>query len=304
MLQEAKKKAVEKKIIFKCKGAFKNVLDNHVEKKSRHQILMEGVNKLSLENKEACQFLAKQKQTHELRKLAEQAKQDAHEKRCQESQRPSWFENSVNNKIVDQKASQKGLLRFDELRKSGAIKIETPRRKIIIRKSAPQQFQPRYLKPTKASQAPAEPEPEVNQAVVNKFVKEINMKPRNSLLTPPSLDDNNTTASNSINTRPFGNSVKGVHRRFFSDVNQRDVFDEKSESEENDCPFDVAIDEIEEQNYQEESPLKLKKQQSSDTLLQGKSRYVENLSRNNDESGMKIRHLKRRSHIPTNSSLG
>lgn len=140
MLQEAKVKAVEKKIIFKCKGAFKNVLDNHVEKKSKHQILMEGVNKLSLENKEAGQFLAKQKQTHELRKLAEQAKQDAHEKRCQESQRPSWFENSVNNKIVDQKASQKGLLRFDELRKSGAIKIETPRRKIIIRKSAPQQF--------------------------------------------------------------------------------------------------------------------------------------------------------------------
>ena len=85
------------------------------------------------------------------------------------------------------------------------------------------------------------------------------MKPRNSLLTPPSLDDNNTTASNSINTGPFGNSVRGVHRRFFSDVNQRDVFDEKSESEENDCPFDVAIDEIEEQNDQEESPLKLKK---------------------------------------------
>jgi len=92
------------------------------------------------------------------------------------------------------------------------------------------------------------------------------LKPRNSLASPPSLEDNITTASNSVN-RPFGNSVRGLHRRFFSDVNQRDVFDEKSESEENDCPFDVAIDEIEEQKDQEESPLKLTKQQSSDTLL-------------------------------------
>lgn len=105
---------------------------------------------------------------------------------------------------------------------------------------------------------------------MNKFVKEINLKPRNSLVTPPSFEDNNTTASNSINaTRPFGNSVRGViNRRFFSDVNQRDVFDEKSESEENECPFEVAIDEIEEFK-EEESPLKLKKQQSSDTILHG-----------------------------------
>ena len=84
------------------------------------------------------------------------------------------------------------------------------------------------------------------------------MKPRNSFITPPSIDDNLTTASNSVN-RPFGNSVRGVHQRFFSDVNQRDVFDEKSESEENDCPFDVAIDDIEEKLDQEESPLKLTK---------------------------------------------
>lgn len=128
------------------------------------------------------------------------------------------------------------------------------------------------------------------------------MKPRNSFVTPPSIEDNLTTASNSIN-RPFGNSVRGVHQRFFSDVNQRDVFDEKSESEENDCPFDVAIDDIEEKLDQEESPLKLVKQKSSDTLLQGKDRYIQNMSRNNDETGMKIRHIKRRSHIPANSSF-
>lgn len=39
--------------------------------------------------------------------------------------------------MIDQEASQKGLQRFEELNKTGAIKIETPRRKIIIRKSAP-----------------------------------------------------------------------------------------------------------------------------------------------------------------------
>jgi hypothetical protein len=43
---------------------------------------------------------------------------------------------------------------------------------------------------------------------------------------------------------------------------------------------------------------------SSDTLLQGKGRYTETLSRNNDETGIKIRHVKRRSFMPTNSSLG
>lgn len=113
------------------------------------------------------------------------------------------------------------------------------------------------------------------------------MKKRSSHITPPSIEDNITTASNSVN-RPFGNSVRGVHQRFFSDVNQRNVFDEKSESEENDCPFDVAIDDIEEEKDQdnEESPLKLIKQKSSDTLLQGKSRYMQNMSRNNDETGM------------------
>ena len=82
------------------------------------------------------------------------------------------------------------------------------------------------------------------------------MKPRKSHVTPPSIDDNLTTASNSVN-RPFGNSVRGVHQRFFSDVNQRNVFDEKSESEENDCPFDVVNDDIEEEQEQEESPMKL-----------------------------------------------
>lgn len=189
-------------------------------------------------------------------------------------------------------------MRFDELRKSGAIKIETPRRKIIIRKSAPQQINPRFLKQTQAAKAWEEPA-EIEQKVVQKFVKEIKMKPRKSLVTPPSVEENNTTASNSL-TRPFGNSVKGLHRRFFSDVNQRDVFDEKSESEENDCPFDVAIDEIEEQQKEkEESPLKLTKQKSSDTLLQGKDRYMVNMSRNNDnETGMKVNHLLRRSHVP------
>ena len=81
-------------------------------------------------------------------KLNEKNKQEAYQKKCQESQRPSWFENPKNcpNTILDTKASAKGLLRFDELRNNGAIKIETPRRQIIIRKSAPQQIQPRYLK--------------------------------------------------------------------------------------------------------------------------------------------------------------
>ena len=45
---------------------------------------------------------------------------------------------TAQTRSSSKKTSQKGLLRFDELRKSGAIKIETPRRKIIIRKSAPQ----------------------------------------------------------------------------------------------------------------------------------------------------------------------
>ena len=188
-------------------------------------------------------------------------------------------------------------MKFDELRKSGAIKIETPRRKIIIRKSAPQQINPRFLKQTQAAKAWEEPA-EIEQKIVQKFV----MKPRKSLVTPPSVEENNTTASNSL-TRPFGNSVKGLHRRFFSDVNQRDVFDEKSESEENDCPFGFAIDEIEEQQKEkEESPLKLTKQKSSDTLLQGKERYLVNMSRNNDnETGMKVNHLLRRSHVPVTS---
>lgn len=31
---------------------------------------------------------------------------------------------------------------------------------------------------------------------------------------------------------------------------------------------------------------------------------MQNMSRNNDETGMKISHKKRRSHVPTNSSLG
>lgn len=157
MLRAAKVKSIEKRIVFKAKGHMRDILVSHVEKKSRHQILMEGAEKLNKENQKAGEFLQRQQQFHELRKQAEKAKQEAHEKKCQESQRPSWFENPANcpNKLDKtkhtQKASNKGLLRFDELRKSGAIKIETPRRQIIIRKSAPQQIKPRYLKPTQAS---------------------------------------------------------------------------------------------------------------------------------------------------------
>ena len=135
-------------------------------------------------------------------------------------------------------------MRFNELRESGAIKIETPRRKIIIRKSETQAIQPNYFSQTKASkaaQAWAEPVAETEQKTIRKFVKEIIMKPRNSHVTPPSIEDNITTASNSIN-RAFGNSVRGVHQRFFSDVNQRSNINESTESEENDCPFDFAVE--------------------------------------------------------------
>lgn len=59
MLKEAKIKAVEKKIIFRCKGVFKNVLDNHIEKKTKHQILLEGVEKLNKEHQEAGEYLAR-----------------------------------------------------------------------------------------------------------------------------------------------------------------------------------------------------------------------------------------------------
>lgn len=51
MLKQAQIKATEKKIIFKCKGAFKNVLENHIEKKSKHQLLLEGLDKLNKEQK-------------------------------------------------------------------------------------------------------------------------------------------------------------------------------------------------------------------------------------------------------------
>lgn len=61
MLQRAQVVSVEKKIIFKCKGAFKNILDNHEGKKSKHQILLEGLDKLNKEQLEAGQFLTRQK---------------------------------------------------------------------------------------------------------------------------------------------------------------------------------------------------------------------------------------------------
>ena len=52
--------------------------------------------------------------------------------------------------------------------------------------------------------------------------------------------------------------------RQFSDVNQR--VEEESE-EDGDCPFDMAIEDIQEEK-EEKSSLKLKKQRSSDTILQ------------------------------------
>ena len=59
MLKQAQVKATEKKIIYKCKGAFKNTLKNHIEKKSKHQILLEGLDKLNEEHKQAGEFLAR-----------------------------------------------------------------------------------------------------------------------------------------------------------------------------------------------------------------------------------------------------
>jgi len=47
--------------MFKCKGAFRNVLENHIEKKTKHQILLEGLDKLNKEHKEAGEYLARQK---------------------------------------------------------------------------------------------------------------------------------------------------------------------------------------------------------------------------------------------------
>ena len=77
-----------------------------------------------------------------------------------------------------------------------------------------------------------------------------------NVMTPPGLSENVTTASNSTLNRPFGHSVQPTSFRNFSDVNQRTFYcDDKSE--EMDCPFDVAIEDIQEVEEIEESPLKI-----------------------------------------------
>lgn len=55
-----------------------------------------------------------------------------------------------------------------------------------------------------------------------------------------------------------------------SDFNtSKQIFEENDEEEENDCPFDMAIEDIDEElEEKEDSPLKLTKQKSSDTILQ------------------------------------
>lgn len=53
MLELAKTKAIEKRILSKCKNKFQEVLENHVEKKSKHQLLLEGLDKINEDEKKA-----------------------------------------------------------------------------------------------------------------------------------------------------------------------------------------------------------------------------------------------------------
>lgn len=79
-----------------------------------------------------------------------------------------------------------------------------------------------------------------------------------NVMTPVGMSENITTASNSTLNRPFGHSVQPTSFRNFSDVNQRTFYcDDKSE--EMDCPFDVAIEDIQEVDEKDDSPLKMTK---------------------------------------------
>ena len=101
--------------------------------------------------------------------------------------------------------------------------------------------------------------------VPSKFVKDVTVRQRKSIIPFCNFEDNITTASSGKSgQRQFGNSVMpNSFSNRFSDVNQR--VEEESEDDAA-CPFDMAIEDIQEE-YHEESPLKLHKQKSSDTIL-------------------------------------
>lgn len=65
-----------------------------------------------------------------------------------------------------------------------------------------------------------------------------------------------------------------------------------------DCPFDVAIEEVDEKD---ESPLKISRQKSSDTIMQHEGFRTQNISRNGDQEVIQIKHLKRHSLIGNNT---